>query len=454
MSFLRLPPAPRLFLLTLLGLMLAVPASAQQRITFNEAVRVALEQNILLQQTERQVAQQAVQVDRARSAYLPSLSLNTNGGTNFGRQFNTELDPPAIVNQTTTGFRSSVSANYTVFDGFGRSASLEEARTRLEARDLDFDRRKQDVVFGVMSDYLLLIQRGEQVRIQQENLEAQRQLLAQIEAFVEVGSRPVSDLFQQQALVASAELEVLNAQRQAQFSEAALIQRLQLDPFDEYEFVAPNIEEMDLQGETYQVSTMLERAYGQRADLEARELDIRAAEQGIRAARSGFWPTISASASYSSRYTDASSLSFADQFGDFNRQGDFGLNLNVPIFDRFNTRNNIQAARVQFEQARLELDGARQDIAVQVRQAYLDYLTAEKEVEVTEVQVRAANQALEAAQERYNVGANTLVELSDAQAQAVSAASSRVQARYSFLFQKRLIDYYLGSLDPNAPLFR
>jgi outer membrane protein len=62
--------------------------------------------------------------------------------------------------------------------------------------------------------------------------------------------------------------------------------------------------------------------------------------------------------------------------------------------------------------------------------------------------VRSAELALSASQDRYEAGASTLVELTQARATQVQAASSLVTARYNLLFQRTLMDYYVGDIDP------
>ena len=101
----------------------------------------------------------------------------------------------------------------------------------------------------------------------------------------------------------------------------------------------------------------------------------------------------------------------------------------------------------------LEMESLKQNAALQVRQGYLEYETARKSLEVSETQVLAAERALDASQNRYNVGAGTLVELTQARAQYVTAVSNRVQAQYNFLFQSKLVDFFVGRLDLSAPLF-
>ena len=432
------------------------PQTDVRQITFNEAVRIALEQNVSLRQSANNVEAQSISVSESRAAFLPDLRLGTQTSQNYGRS----IDPTTndFSSEAYESFTTSASSGINVFNGFGDVARLTQNRLYLDAADTQYERQEQAVVFDVMDRYLDLLTRQEQVNIQEEALTAQQQTLTQIEELVRVGVQPISDQYQQQAQVASTELALLNAQRDAQLAEVALIQVLQLDPFGSYEFTAPSVEDLPLTEEDYDLGNLLQNAFERRSDLQAQLFTISAAREGLRVARSGYFPSIDLSVGYGSRWSNnvfpggPAPPAFFDQL-DQQRGGSVGIGLSLPIFDRLQTRNNVQRAQVQYDNAELDLQALRQNVALEVRQSYLNYLTAEKTLDVTEKQLQAADLALEAAQERYNVGAGTIVELTDAQATQVRAASERVQARYDFLFQKRLIDYYLGVLDPSQPLF-
>ena len=431
------------------------PQTDVRQITFNEAVRIALEQNVALRQSANNVEAQSISVSESRAAFLPDLRVNSQASQNYGRT--PDPDTYEIVSETFESFNTSASTSINVFNGFGDVARLRQNRLYLDAADTQYERQEQAVVFDVMDRYLNLLTWQEQVNIQEEALTAQQQTLTQIEELVRVGVQPISDQYQQQAQVASTELALLNAQRDAQLAEVALIQVLQLDPFGAYAFTAPSVEDLPLTEEDYDLGNLLQNAFERRSDLQAQLFSISAAREGLRVARSGYFPSIGLSFGYGSGWSEiynplVGGNSFFDQL-DQRRGGQVGFSLSLPIFDRFQTRNNVQRAQVQYENAELDLQALRQNVALEVRQSYLNYLTAEKTLDVTEKQLQAADLALEAAQERYNVGAGTIVELTDAQATQVRAASERVQARYDFLFQKRLIDYYLGVLDPAQPLF-
>ena len=83
-----------------------------------------------------------------------------------------------------------------------------------------------------------------------------------------------------------------------------------------------------------------------------------------------------------------------------------------------------------------------------MKPAYLDFQSAGEQLSAAQSQLTASNLAVTTSQQRYNAGAGTLVELTQAQAAQVQAASAVVNARYSLVFQQALMSYYTGELDP------
>jgi outer membrane protein len=444
-------------LLILVAALPSFSASAQRVITFDEAVQIALQQSVTLRRAENTVRTQRATLSQEKSSLLPSLNASSSTSRNWGLTFDqTTLQ---LVTQSSDRFSMSANASLNLFNGFADVAGIEQAKLNLAAEEESFTRTQQSVVFNVISSYLQVILNREQIGIRQEDLTSQQGQLSSIEEFVRVGARPVSDLYQQQAVVAASEATLLNAERDLQLSETRLIQVLQLDPLGAYTFEAPSSDEIPLLPRQYAADDLLRSAFERRRDLRAQELAIDASAQSIRISRAGYLPRLNLTGGVSTGYSSLSvdpftreSKSFGSQLED-NRSESVGLSLNIPIFDRFVTKNSVERARVQYDNARLDLENLRQTIALEVRQAYLDYETAVKRLDVTDKQVRASAQALEVEEERYAVGASTLVELTQARARYVDSASQRVQAIFQFHFQHKVIEYYQGIIDPSETLF-
>jgi len=423
----------------------ARPSAGARIITFQEAIRIALEQNISVRAAANSAALGKVGVAEARSQFLPNLTASTTGSKNFGRSVD---ENEVVSNQTTNSVSLGLNTGITLFDGFGNVAQLRGAKLSDAASEQELHRARETVAFDVASNFLALIQRQEQLRVQRENLQAVTELERQIQTFVDNGARTIADLYQQQANAASARFAVVDAERTAELAKVDLMQTLKLDPTGIYEFQAPEDTTAAAANTQLDLGVLQTRAAGQRIDLKAEQARVDAADQSIRVAKSNRWPTVSLNGGYSSSYNSArDDLSFSDQL-DLRRGGSVSLGVQVPIFDRFQTSNATRRAEIQADNERLNLENLQQDVALQVRRAHLDFNAAKEQLVVAEAQVRAAELSLQASQDRYTAGASTLVEVTQAQAAQVQAASSLVTAKFNLQFQRTLMDYYTGDLDP------
>ena len=423
----------------------APPPAGARIISFKEAIRIALEQNITVRAAQNSAALGEVGVSEARGQFLPNLTLSSTGSKNFGHS--ADEGAGLVVDQNTKSLSLGVNSGVVLFDGMGNIAQLKGARFNSKASEEELHRARETVAFNVAAQFLALISRQEQLRVQRQNLQAVTQLEQQIQTFVDNGARTIADLYQQQANAASARFSVVDAERQSELAKVDLMQTLQLDPTGVYEFEAPEDSTAAAAAQQLDLGTLQTRASGQRIDLKAQQLRVDAADQNVRVARSNRWPILSLNAGYSSAYNSASSRDFSTQLDD-RRGGSVSLGVSVPLFDRMATSNATRRAEIQADNERLNLENLQQDVALQVRRATLDFLAAQEQLVVAQAQVRAAELALQASQDRYTAGASTLVELTQSRATQVQAASALVTARFNLQFQRTLMDYYTGDLDP------
>lgn len=484
---------PRLLRVFGLVLVIAAPLQAQQSITFDEAIRLALTQNTDLLQAglSDQASELNVSSARADALPLPFISASVTPSQRYGLSF--DQTTGQLVSRTSESLNFGISASVNLFDGFRNRRTLEQARIQRSASTLSLERNRQEIAFDVASRFLQVMLDKEIVGIRSENLEAQRAQLAQIEALVDGGVRARADVFSQRAAVAGAQGAVLQAEQAIELSETRLVEVLHLDPFEEYRFITPSLDGESLTPETVSLDALLNSAYERRTDLQAQERTIQAAETGVAVARSGRLPTVDFQAGFNTGYSslqqrlvnpDAESGTLPlttiegdpillggvpfelpiqtepelegtplfTQFAD-NRGGSIGLTVSIPIFDRYQTSRQVQQAQLEVQRQELIEERMRQSIAVEVRQAVIDYRNAVSQLEITAVQVEATQAALQAEQDRYELGTGTLVALAQASVQHTEAQSNRAQAIFQFVFRRKLIDFALGNLDPATALF-
>jgi outer membrane protein len=175
---------------------------------------------------------------------------------------------------------------------------------------------------------------------------------------------------------------------------------------------------------------------------------LEAAQFDVRSQARGHWPGVNVSANYgSSGRFGQQGATFNDQL-DQNKGGSVSLGLGVPIFDRGQTRLARTRASINEENAQLQLASTRQRVALDVRTAWYNIRSAQQQLVAAQAGLVAATQALEATQQRYNVGAATLLEVTQLRAQRVNAQSNLADAQYNLVLNQAAMAYFTGELDP------
>lgn len=425
------------------------PAPAPKPISFGDAVRIALRQNITLQQSQNAKALAAVTVQNQRNQFLPNFAVSTSTSGNVGQSFNQTAG--SLVNQTSQTLNAGVTSAVTLFNGFQNLSLLKQARLSESASASDLARVRQTVVFTVASNFLSLVTLQEQQSVLEQNLTAQQAQLQQVQLFVKAGRNSIADQYVQEAAVATSQSSVVTSRRAVELAKVDLIQTLQLDPMLTYAFVAPAVDSART-APSFTLDGLLTSALSDRADLAAAKTRVDAADEALKSSSSTRWPNIGLNVGYNTAYTSLTDAGFGAQLNQ-RKGGSIGLSLSVPLFDRGASKVASQQAAISVENARLASASQRQTVALEVRRAFLDYQSAVDQLSAARAQQRSADLALSATQERYRVGAATLTEVSVARAAQVSAASSLVNARYTLIFQQSLMSYYTGALDPSTVTF-
>jgi len=257
------------------------------------------------------------------------------------------------------------------------------------------------------------------------------------------------DLFNQEAIVANNELQVVNSENAVQSSRLQLIQTLQIDPRKDYEFSTPEIQEQNVTAADYDLDRLVTVALENRSDLKRETLNIQSLEHQMKATRGSLYPTLNLSGSFSSSYSELRPFDFQDQIFDQNIYRSFGLSLSIPIFNNLDRRASVQTQQINYKNAQLSLQESELQVVQEVNQAYNDYTSYFKQLQSSEKALAAAERSYLTQKERYEVGAGTLIELSDANAQYVEAQVNRAQSLFRVIFQQKLLDYYIGRLDEN-----
>jgi outer membrane protein len=414
----------------LLFLLFAKPFSApaedlpqvNQALSLEKAVLIALKNSPSLNQQINTVKSAEINVSQRQTDFYPDLNLSTTGSEDL--DMNVEL---------------STSVN--LFNGFADIAKLQNSELHLEAELENLSQEEQTLVFKIASQFIQVLTNQELIGVEEMNLEQNNTLLERITEFHKAGKLPISDLYQQQAETKQAELDLLEAQHSLKSSKLYLMQTMGMAPTDQYTLSPPDFTRLSLELPGEQIDHLTLLALENRHDMKAQKHQIDAANEQIRSAKAGRYPTVDLVAALASDYSD-----YWDEFMDENLGSTIGVSVSLPLFDRYEARNNTALAQIEKRNEQLTLQEKKLQVGLEVAQAVQNLQKAEKTIGVVESKLTHASRALDSYEERYRVGASTLVELTQARTQYVTAVFDRVQAKYDMVTQEISVAYYLGDL--------
>lgn len=428
-----------------------VPLFAQEQIpaklTFRDAVKTALMNNVDLNQQKNQLEYTAANKTSSLLQLGPSVSASGSASRTHGNVF--IQNEGKVVDGVSDYLGASLNANMPVFNGLRQVNLYRQSSSLNEAQLYQVNRAQQDVIRDVANQYLTALLDYQLIKIDEENVAAQKILLDQIKAQGELGSKAEADVYNQEYQVKNAELKLVRSRNKLKNDKATLAQTLLLDPIIQFELedVAWNIDDAKL--DTLALEQMYATASQYRSDLKQADFTEKAAKFGLYSTRGRYFPSLSAGASYSSAYNNIhgdDNVSFNQQFTDDNAQIRYGLSLSIPIYYGLSYRAQTASARVTYENAKLTHKGTEVTVKTDVLLAYQNFKDAVTYYDVSASQMRAAELSYQTEKERYDLGISDIVQLSVVNQTYVEAKVNYQNSMFTLMFQKLLVNYALGTL--------
>ena len=434
----------------------AASAQPAKTLTLETAVDLALSKNLSVIQAQNSYEASQSSATAAQGGLFPTLDAsagvsrnqswrNTPGGTTVVNGIPITY-PAGNSFSASNNFSAGISSRLTIFNGFANTSNVSRANANETASKLTLSRTEQSTVYQTHQLYLNVVRNWQLLKVSEENLKRSTRQLERITESNKVGAVALADVYRQQVQSGSDELALIQAQNNFEKAKADLVAYLGVefegnyavdvsgipDAIDTTEFASLNATYADYDA---LVKTGVER----RPDYLATAENVNAADASVTIARAGHLPSVSASGSFGFSNEELSGLTD-------NRGLNLSLNVSLPIFNGFSTSNQVEQAQVSRRNADENLKQARRQIAVDIRKALLDLESSEKQVMVTQTSVHSAEMDRKIAEEKYNLGAGTLLDLLIANANYTNALSNKVNAVIGYLLSKTQAEYALGTI--------
>lgn len=426
----------RLGALSLVALLVGGTATAQQRaVTLEEAVRRAEIVQPRIVQAIGVTRTAEARIRATKGAWLPDLTFSTSGTSSFSEGVD-RVDPSSgqIIsgNTTTTSYNGSVGSSLTLFDGFRRSADGRAARAASEAAEASLVDARFQQALTTTSTFLDALAARQLVAVREASVRrAEEQLNASI-ARLRTGAATRSDTLRSAVTLGNARLQLLNTRTQLATAEANLA-RLIGEPGR----VAAQDDPGFYRAIVIDTGSFRVEALARSPQVLSAEASARAAQSNLSVSRSSYWPTVSLSGSFSYNGNARNDYQF------FTGRS-ASLRVNWPIFNGWSREQAIATQLVNLDNAEANAAEAKRLIQANLTTRLAELDAATLRIEITQTSVVAATEDLRVQQERYRLGAATIVDVLTSQEALNQAEVDVVNARFDYLRAKAQLEALLG----------
>jgi outer membrane protein len=434
-------------LLSIIGLGLLGGVSAQDTKvwTLQECVDYALENNISVKQSELDKGIAIEDVKAAKWNFAPNLNANASQNFNFGSSIGVSgTRIPADFRSNNFGINSSIN----LFDGFANVHSLNQSKIGVEAQDAAIAKMKNDIALNVVNAYLQILFAKEQLKVAESQMKISNDQVGRVNELVEAGVLPHGDLLNIKSTLANDQQSLIVAQNSLSISNLNLAQILQLESaVIEVVEVSVDIQNQAILGND--VTAIYNKANEIFPEIKLAELNILSAEKSVKIAKANYYPSLTASFGLNTAYqhrqstTDVSPFLFSDQIDD-NLGQSISFSLNIPIFNRYQFRSNVNKSKINYEKIKYNLESERLRLQQTIQTAYTDALASSKSYDAATTSVEAQTRAFDYAQERFKAGAINSFDFNQTKNNLINAQSQLIQSKYDFMFKLRVLEFYYG----------
>lgn len=463
---------------TLLAVTFTSKAFAQEleKITLQQAVTIALENNIQIKQAKLSESISEINLSEAKSALYPTLNGNSSLNFNNGRS----IDPLSnqFVNNSITSSNGSLFSSVVLFQGFQRINQISRNKLQLQADKSQVSKSQNDLSLSVVTSYLQILVNQDLLSAANNQLTLAKQTLDREQKLFDVGNKTLADLSQAKSQSSTAELNVTNAQNQVDISFLNLSQLMERNPSVLFEIVRPTAPDVESLQKIYSASEVFNQALIVQPDIKIAEYNRQVAEKAVDVAKGNLSPRLSLNGSIGTGYSNGRQrlisstpsgtraiglventnqivvvpafnnlfevTPFQDQVNE-NINRSFGLSLSIPLLNGFQAKNSVQRAKINLQNQTYGEQLVKNTLNKTINQAVLDIRAADKRYISATKTFEANKEAYNVIEQRYNVGLVNALDLSTSKANLDKAEFDVIQAKYDLLFRVKVIDFYLGN---------
>ena len=382
-------------------------------------------------------------VGQAKSNYYPQINWSSSynrvlpaSNRNFVSSTGTTGSSGGVISSSGASgsfdeYSTGFGLNQLIYD-FGKTPSQVKIQNlNLDSSRSDLENTTDQTILTVKQAYYGVVQAKYNVLVAKDTVKQTSQHLDQAKGFYEVGTHPKFDVIKAEVDLSNAKLNLIRNENASKISIVSLNNAMGIPDAPEYSID----ENMSFARYEITLEDALTKAYQNRPDLKSIVSKREAAGRSIELARTGYYPVLTGSASYSWSGEQISSLDHG---------WDVGAALTFPLFNGFLTKYQVEEAKANLNILRANEESLKQTIFQDVQQAYLTLRAAEEAIPTAKLGVEQSQENLDIANGRYKAGVGNPIEVTDAEVGLANSRTSYIQALYADKVAQAALEKAMG----------
>lgn len=417
----------------------AVAAFANGSWTLDACLKQAKQKSLQLESAKLREQQADINIKQAKANRYPNLDASIQ---------NTLFDHPFVDNEDHYRLSLGLSGSYKLWDGGTTSKTIEANQLTKQAAILETKQTERSVQESVLNAYMSLLAASENLRTANASVELAQAEFEHYGKLFEAGSITKKDLTQSQANVLQKQAAQLTAQLNVNTSKTTLRQLLELPESEDFSVEAPETavtspDSLEPIPSLNELQTTVKDAH---PGLKSDSISVRAAKKNTEVAGTGSSITVTLGANSNTGLQAWESGAYGNQLKR-GWQNSISLGINIPIIDGGVTTNKVLLAQVNESATQVSMQETAKSLENNIEKLYLNAQSADMQWKAAILQVEAEQEALLVADEQRNAGALTYTDYLSQKNALENAQVTLVNAKYTSLLARKLIDLYQGKLD-------
>ena len=410
--------------------------------TLDACVQYALDHNLTVKQSELMKSQREVELNTAKNSVWPTVQGSASQSFSFGRGLS---EDNTYVSSNTANTSFGIGGSMNLFTGLRVKNNITMGKLNLEAATADCDKAKEDIRVAVTQAYMQILYQMEVCEVAKLQIAIDSAQVERLTALYELGKIGPAEVAARKSTLAQSRLTYTQAHNGLVSATLDMTQLLELESPEGFVVAKPELDAA-LPSVLPSPEQIYQQALGNRASVKAEEIRTDYAKTNIALAKGGWYPTLSMNGGLVTDYyalLGYPGKGFGAQLRD-NFSPYVGISLNVPIFDRLETRNNVRMAKLQLESQQIQTENVKKSLYKEIQQAYFNAVAAKEKYASSQVAEASAKEAFDLETALYENGKSTGTSFNEAKNNYLQAASNLAQARCEFLYQVRLLQLLAG----------